>query len=65
MQDINKNKIVGGVNDKAQNSLQDFFFSGGTEYLPMTVQSGSREEAEKEWEKNRTPVIAQEAKKEE
>ena len=57
--------MVGGTNDKAQDSLQDYFFPGSTEYLPITVRANSQEEAEKEWEKVHTPVIAPEAKKEE
>ena len=36
--------------------LEEYFFSGGMEYHPITIKAKSREEAEKEWEQKRKPV---------
>ncbi len=35
---------------------QEYFFSGGQEYLPQTIRADSREEAEKLWEGSRVKV---------
>lgn len=35
---------------------REFFFSGGMEYLPMTISAASIEEATEIWEKKKVPV---------
>lgn len=35
---------------------QEFFFSGGTEYVPITIEAETFEEALKLYEKRRVPV---------
>jgi len=35
---------------------QEYFFSGGQEYLPQTIQADSQEEAERQWEQSRKKV---------
>ncbi len=35
---------------------QEYFFSGGQEYLPQTIRADSQEEAEKLWKESRKKV---------
>jgi len=35
---------------------EEYFFSGGLEFLPITVIASSREEAEEKWKAARIPV---------
>jgi len=35
---------------------QEYFFSGGQEYLPQTIRADSQEEAEKVWKESRKKV---------
>ena len=35
---------------------QEYFFSGGQEYLPQTIRADSQEEAEKIWSESRKKV---------
>lgn len=53
MQTNNKNKMIGKENVK---NKQEYFFSGGQEYLPLTIRADSQEEAEKVWEQSRKKV---------
>jgi hypothetical protein len=53
MQTNNKNKMIGKEEVKTK---QEYFFSGGQEYLPQTIRADSREEAEKLWEGSRVKV---------
>ena len=55
-----KNKDMASVESKENkeaSELQEFFFSGGTVYKPVTVRAVSRAEAEAEWERVRVSVI--------
>lgn len=36
---------------------QEYFFSGGQEYLPQTIRADSQEEAERLWEQWRKKVV--------
>jgi len=53
MQTNNKNKMIGKEDVK---NKQEYFFSGGQEYLPQTIQADSQEEAERQWEQSRKKV---------
>lgn len=35
---------------------QEYFFSGGQEYLPQTIRADSQEEAERLWKESRVKV---------
>lgn len=35
---------------------QEYFFSGGQEYLPQTIRADSQEEAESVWKESRVKV---------
>ena len=53
-----KNKDMATVESKAnKGELQEFFFSGGLEYKPITVLARNRQEAEAEWERVREKAI--------
>ena len=54
MQTNNKNKMV--KSEEVKNKSQEYFFSGGQEYLPQTIQADSQEEAERQWEQSRKKV---------
>lgn len=54
MQTGYKNKDMASVPEKK--TKQVYFFAGGTEYLPMTIEAESAEEAQTMWEIARTPV---------
>ncbi|MCX6756338.1 MAG: hypothetical protein NTX85_03285 [Candidatus Nomurabacteria bacterium] len=41
---------------KIKTTINSFHFAGGMEYEPLTVEAGSREEAEKLWEARRVKV---------
>lgn len=49
-----KNKMV--KSEEVKNKSQEYFFSGGQEYLPQTIRADSREEAEKLWKESRVKV---------
>lgn len=55
-----KNKQITDTETKTpqtnEGALEDFFFAGGGEYEPLTVQARSREEAEEIWQKQRKKV---------
>lgn len=53
MQINNKNKMIGKEDVK---NKQEYFFSGGQEYLPQTIRADSQEEAEKIWSESRKKV---------
>jgi len=53
MQTNNKNKMIGKEDVK---NKQEYFFSGGQEYLPQTIRADSQEEAEKVWKESRKKV---------
>ena len=55
MQKISKNKMMDGEGVKNK-ELEEYFFSGGLEYEPQTIQAESQEEAEKIWEGSRKKV---------
>jgi hypothetical protein len=57
MQTEYSNKQMGS--GKKNNSLEEFHFSGGGEYIPMTILATDRAEAEKEWEQKRTKVASE------
>lgn len=44
------------TSEKKPSIQQEFFFSGGMEYEPMTVEAESQAEAIKIWEKNRNKI---------
>jgi hypothetical protein len=54
MQTNNKNKMV--KSEDVKNKEEEYFFSGGQEYLPQTIRADSQEEAEKLWEQSRKKV---------
>ncbi len=58
MQKISKNKMVSGDEVKTK---QEYFFSGGGEYLPQTVEAESPSEAERTWAETRKKVESLEA----
>ena len=51
MQHTIKNKAIGqnAANSKEQPREEEYHFSGGGEYEPITVLASSHEEAEKKW----------------
>ena len=51
MQKNTKDKMLrlGEDEIKEKGIAEEYFFSGGTEYLPQTITAKSKEEAEKEW----------------
>jgi hypothetical protein len=53
MQTNNKNKMIGKEDAK---NKQEYFFSGGQEYLPQTIRADSQEEAERVWSESRVKV---------
>ncbi|QQR82466.1 hypothetical protein IPJ70_04290 [Candidatus Campbellbacteria bacterium] len=53
MQTNNKNKMIG--KDDVKNK-QEYFFSGGQEYLPQTIRADSQKEAERVWKESRVKV---------
>lgn len=53
MQTNNKNKMIGKEDVK---NKQEYFFSGGQEYLPQTIRADSQEEAERVWNESRVKV---------
>ncbi len=53
MQINNKNKMIGKEDVK---NKQEYFFSGGQEYLPQTIRADSQEEAERVWSESRVKV---------
>lgn len=48
-----KNKQIA---ESENRELEEFHFSGGGEYEPLTVKARSREEAEEFWQKERKKV---------
>jgi hypothetical protein len=59
MQINNKNKMVDGTKEKNKGvGSEEFFFSGGLEYLPQTILAEGREEAEKIWQETRKSRVA-------
>ena len=46
----------GAEKEQAPTIAQEFFFSGGTEYEPVTITAASFEEAMDEWKKVRKPT---------
>lgn len=42
--------------EDVKNKSQEYFFSGGQEYLPQTIRADSQEEAERLWEQSRKKV---------
>jgi hypothetical protein len=56
MQKESKNKQITGLRNKTEAELEEFHFSGGLEYEPLTVRARSREEAEEIWLKERKKV---------
>lgn len=46
------------TSETPKNPEQEWFFSGGTEYVPMTVTATTYDEALKKWEKDRVPAQA-------
>lgn len=44
-----KDKMIRTASNKTEGVEQEYFFSGGMEYLPQSVKAKSREEAEREW----------------
>lgn len=42
--------------EEVKNKSEEYFFSGGQEYLPQTIRADSKEEAEKVWEETRKKV---------
>lgn len=55
MQKESKNKQITGAQNK-EAELEEFHFSGGGEYEPLSVKARSREEAEEIWQKERKKV---------
>jgi hypothetical protein len=53
MQTNNKNKMIGKEDAK---NKQEYFFSGGQEYIPQTIRADSQEEAERVWSESRVKV---------
>lgn len=53
MQTQSKNKMIGREEVKTK---QEYFFSGGQEYLPQTIRADSKEEAESLWKESRKKV---------
>lgn len=51
-----KNKAIKTDEVKQKSQTTPFFFPGGLEYEPMTIQAIDNVEAEKLWEKKRTKV---------
>lgn len=53
-----KDKMIkeGEMSVKKAGTEIEFFFSGGTEYIPQTIRAKSREEAEKQWLQTRKKV---------
>ncbi len=49
-----KNKMV--KSEEVKNKSEEFFFSGGQEYLPQTIRADSKEEAERLWSESRVKV---------
>ena len=49
-----KNKMV--RSEEVKNKSEEYFFSGGQEYLPQTIRADSQEEADKLWEETRKKV---------
>ena len=47
--------MIGGNETEVKNKAlgEEYFFSGGTEHIPMTVTAESLEEATKVWEKTK------------
>jgi hypothetical protein len=59
MQTENKNKMIGGEEPEVKNKsakVEEYFFPGGTEYVPMTVPAESFEEAKKVYERSKIKV---------
>jgi hypothetical protein len=59
MQTENKNKMIGGDEPETKNKaakVEEYFFPGGTEYVPMTISAESLEEATKVYEKSKIKV---------
>jgi hypothetical protein len=54
MQTNNKNNLI--AKEDVKNKGEEYFFSGGQEYLPQTIRADSQEEAEKLWEQSRKKV---------
>ena len=56
----NKQMAVGSVSTKAPAETgvpqEEFFFSGGGEYQPLTVTAESRDQAEEIWKERRIPT---------
>jgi hypothetical protein len=50
-----KDKMIKQASDKAGAEIE-FFFSGGTEYIPQTIKATTREEAEAKWLQTRKKV---------
>ena len=48
MQIHSKNKMLGSEEVKNKGS-EEYFFSGGLEYIPQTIRADTPEEAEKIW----------------
>lgn len=51
-----KNKQITETSHKAEGELQEFHFSGGGEYEPLTIKARSLAEAEKLWREQRKKV---------
>lgn len=45
---------------QAPAQTEQYFFSGGGEYEPISIEAGSIQEATKKWEQMRTPIRGEE-----
>ena len=60
MQNKERDKMIGSSTNKAEAREEEYFFSGGAEFVPVTVKAKSREEAEEKWKQVRVPVATEE-----
>ncbi|MDQ3158807.1 MAG: hypothetical protein M3P98_01560 [bacterium] len=58
MIELSKNKDMANTPKKTKEigAKEDYFFPGGTKYLPQTVQAESQEEANEIYEKSKAKV---------
>lgn len=55
MQPPEKNKQMSASSTK-ESRLEEYFFPGGMEYVPITIRASSRVEAEQKWKEERVRV---------
>jgi hypothetical protein len=57
-----KNKQIAESENKGEELLEEYHFSGGLEYEPLTVKARSREEAEEIWRQKRIKIKVEQNK---